>query len=86
MDELHTELVIESRRSGSQITLSEMMVAAPCAPFATFAVGRPVGGAAMREALQFLADGTRGFYLTLASAEADALVEIGDRVYLVPER
>ncbi len=55
--------------------LRVLQVAHPCRPFTGWALGGTVESAVLKEHLQFLDDGTRGFYCT---AEGAGVVEIGD--------
>ena len=47
----------------------------PCRPFTGWALGGTVESAVLKEHLQFLEDGMRGFYCT---AEGAGVVEVGD--------
>jgi hypothetical protein len=70
---------------GQLAHIGPAVVARPCEPFTTFALAlsdRPVA-AMMKEALQFLDDGTRGFNLSLAGGPVE--VRLGGRAYL-PDR
>jgi hypothetical protein len=57
------------------------MVADPCVEFSQFALCEQIGGSVMRETLQFLGDGVRGFYATLSPDKALAMIRAGDRIY-----
>ncbi|HKC48881.1 MAG TPA: hypothetical protein VKB63_14860, partial [Gemmatimonadales bacterium] len=52
-----------------------LQVAHPCRPFTGWALGGTVESAVLKEQLQFLDDGMRGFYCT---ALGSGLVEVGD--------
>lgn len=56
-------------------------VAAPCREFSGYVMDGP-GAAALKEALQFLDDGLRGFYCALARSQP-VTIAVGDRV-LIP--
>lgn len=66
--------------------LSDLLVAAPCVEFSQFAQvsDQPLGGAELRDVLQFLNGGMRGFYARAASDPADATVQPGDQVFIGP--
>jgi len=68
--------------SGAFVTLAEASVAHPCVEFSRFCLG-PAGAEPRRikEALQFLDGGTRGYYLGLPAGEA-VVVELGALVRL----
>jgi hypothetical protein len=77
-------LYIASQGGEELVQLAGARAATPCAPFARFAsCTDALRGAAMKSALQFLHQGTRGFYVTLAAPLPVAHVRVGDRV-LVP--
>jgi hypothetical protein len=67
---------------GTLIYLADLLVAAPCAEFSQFAAsqGEKLPPEALKEALEFLHEGRRGFYATLAGAPTDAVVRAGDQV------
>lgn len=74
------EIMIVRSHDGAKIMLNKLMPAPPCAPFAVFAAQKPVTGSALREALQFLDAGVRGFYGHIASPSA-AVIQPGDHVF-----
>jgi len=53
---------IQSTTTGEILILDEVIVAPPCAPFTYFCAQARIGGKDMKEALQFLDHGTRGYY------------------------
>lgn len=55
--------------------LQVLQVAHPCRPFTGWALGGTVESAVLKEHLQFLDDGMRGFYCTAAGT---GIVEVGD--------
>jgi hypothetical protein len=81
-DEIGSRLAIKTR-DGQWIYLDDVMVIAPCAEFSTYIAGRPLEAPQMRDTLQFLSDGTRGFYATLSDHEANPIIRAGDEVYAV---
>ena len=82
LGDLGARLVIECADGGA-VRLDNLVVAAPCVEFSRFAQGgdEALPAEALRATLQFLNDGMRGFYARLASSQADAVVQAGDRVY-----
>ena len=70
----------ESANGGSPVALGRLMIAAPCVEFGGYVAGStPLSGAQMRDVLDFLHHGRRGFYATL---EGDpATVRAGDIVF-----
>lgn len=82
LEALGEELVIECRDRRA-VGLDGLVVAAPCVEFSRFAnlSADPLSSDQLRETLQFLDGGLRGFYLRLARAEGDAEIRAGDRVF-----
>jgi hypothetical protein len=66
-----------------QIKLNDVMIAPPCDAFSRFVTAeRSLRGSAMKSTLQFLGDGTRGYYATLCIQHDDALIHVGDAVFV----
>ena len=80
-DELQLGLVIVTRR-GRAVRLECIVVAAPCAPFSRFALALDVHAPPemIKETLQFLDGGTRGFLAQLDGHEAE--IQVGDAVFV----
>lgn len=77
-------IIIESKRTGQRISLTDIIIAAPCLEFSQFAVKEKEPHASneqVKEALQFLHLGRRGFYARLAGQE-EVVVEVGDVVFV----
>ena len=74
-------LVIRPANGGELVWLREMQVALPCRPFSGYVMG--LTEASVKEALQFLNDGMRGYYCALAEPEV-ATIAVNDEV-LLPE-
>jgi len=83
MDWLGSELIIERASDNQRIRLIDVMVTPPCAPFSTFVAGRPIGGTELKDTLQFLSDGTRGFYASMALEQPQVIVGQGDKIFAV---
>lgn len=82
VDDLQREVVIQNSTTGEMVILANAQVAAPCIEFSHFAAKQTALDAVrLQDTLRFLHDGRRGFYLTLASAQHQALIQLGDRVY-----
>jgi hypothetical protein len=62
------------------VRLEVLQVAHPCRPFSGWALGGRVESEVLKDALQFLDDGMRGFYCQGAGS---GIVSVGDRVVLV---
>ncbi|MCF7688379.1 MAG: hypothetical protein K9N01_08750 [Cephaloticoccus sp.] len=68
-------------RSVTDVVLTDVMVAEPCAPFARFALQRPdLTPTKVKEALQYLGHGIRGFYCR-AVVDQPVRIQIGDSVF-----
>lgn len=73
-------LVITAPDGAVRVRLSVLKAAEPCRPFTGWALGGAVESAVMKEQLQFLFDGMRGFYL---QAETSGVVDVGDLLQAV---
>lgn len=80
LDKLSSGMAVQ-RSNGDLIWLKETLVAHPCRPFSGYVMGGTE--ASVKEALQFLDNGMRGFYCQLAH-DQPATIAIGDMV-LVPQ-
>lgn len=69
-------LVIQNGDTASAVRLTDLMVALPCAPFSKFAA-KSDDPQTVKGALQFLDDGTRGFYCVV---NQEATIKVGDDV------
>jgi hypothetical protein len=85
LGELGESLVIQGA-DGQLIALCDLMVAAPCVEFSRFANinPEPLTSEQLRDTLQFLDGGTRGFYARLSEGQTDVDVAVrpGDRVFI----
>ena len=86
--DLGGKLAIQNQHTGQFIYLSGLIVAAPCVEFSLFAAnhGIPLPAAQLKETLQFLDGGTRGFYARVEDLPAAVTVQAGDRVFIVDDR
>jgi hypothetical protein len=77
----HLAGAVLRRRDGRDVPIEEVNVAEPCVEFSRFVLGIPPGeaGAGMREPLQQLSSGIRGFYVALAEPVELA---VGDELVL----
>jgi len=74
-DEVAGGLAIIGADGQERARLKVLQVAHPCRPFTGWALGGTVESAVLKEHLQFLDDGMRGFYCTAAGT---GIVEVGD--------
>ena len=80
LDDLQAGVLI--RCGAGDVWLRSIRIARPCLEFSRFALREPRAereSDAIKDALQFLDGGLRGFYVTPAS---EAIISVGDRVYL----
>lgn len=74
-DDVAGGLAILAPDGTERVRLKVLEVAHPCRPFTGWALGGTVEAAVLKENLQFLEGGMRGFYCT---AEGAGTVEVGD--------
>lgn len=68
---------LQSAATGEVLILENVIVAVPCAPFTQFCLQSREGGRAMKEALQFLDNGRRGYYMRVPAGK-EGFVQVGD--------
>ncbi|MBA2283919.1 MAG: hypothetical protein H0W02_00400 [Ktedonobacteraceae bacterium] len=85
--DLGSAVAIQVAGSGQLAYLTRLKVAAPCVEFSHFAAnaGTPLPAAKLKDTLQFLHNGLRGFYATLTSEQGEISVRAGDRVFVVED-
>jgi len=84
--DLGSQIAIENQETGQLLVLGEVQVAQPCDEFSHFATQNqderlPAGK--LKETLQFLGEGRRGFLFVLATGQDEGIVRPGDKVYVV---
>ncbi len=67
---------------GTHVPLQEVIPAPPCREFSIFCAQETIAGAELKEVLQFLGDGRRGYYAALAQADLTCYVQAGDSLYV----
>ena len=75
--ELERGVVLLAADGHQLAQLKVLQVAHPCRPFSSWALGGMVESAVLKETLQFLEGGTRGYYCT---GVGSGIVSVGDRV------
>lgn len=78
-DELAGGIAVVDRDGRELVRLQVLQVAHPCRPFTGWALGGTVEAQMLKEHLQFLDDGMRGFY---CRATGTGIVAVGDRLAL----
>lgn len=83
LGDLGKRLVIQTQSTGQKIYLARLKVATPCVEFSQFAAnaGMPMPAEQLKATLQFLNEGRRGFYATVAASNEEMSIGIGDRVF-----
>lgn len=75
LEDLASGLAVVAPDGQERVRLRVLETAAPCRPFTGWALGRAVESHVLKESLQFLENGMRGFYCTAART---GTVEVGD--------
>ncbi len=86
LSDLGTRIGIENQETGHMLVLDQIQVANPCEEFSHFAARRGderLSPLDLKEILNFLEKGRRGFLLVLESGQAGGIVRPGDRVYVL---
>ena len=84
MEDLGQQIVIENAETMRQIKLDVLRFAAPCNEFSHFAANSQherLSADELKNTLQFLNNGRRGFLLALADGQQTATVQAGDLVF-----
>lgn len=79
-DDLAGGVAVLAPDGRERVRLKVLQVAHPCRPFTGWALGKQVAPEVLKENLQFLDGGMRGFYCV---GESAGTVEIGDRLALL---
>src|SRR5437588_1836744 len=83
LSDLGSRLAIQTQKTGQFVYLTRLKVAAPCVEFSQFAAnhGMALPAEQLKETLQFLHAGRRGFYATVAEESDQMMLQVGDRVF-----
>ncbi|MBC8335203.1 MAG: MOSC domain-containing protein [Anaerolineales bacterium] len=87
-EDIGQQLAIENMESGERMLLEFVSYATPCAEFSHFAADSqdmPLEKEKLKETLQFLHKGRRGFLLVMRGDQQTAIVQAGDRVFAIHE-
>jgi hypothetical protein len=85
-EDLSKRMVIENQDTGHRALLDLVSFAAPCREFSLFATRsqhEPLPADKLKETLQFLGNGRRGFLLVLGDGQESVEVRCGDKVFVV---
>ncbi|HEY4688632.1 MAG TPA: hypothetical protein VIK33_04920 [Anaerolineae bacterium] len=83
--DLERGVMIRCGAARAELWLTDVVVALPCVEFSRYSLQMPRAektSAEIKEALQFLDGGTRGYYVTPADHGSPLVVSVGDRVFL----
>lgn len=80
-DSLGKKLAIQIAGNKRLVHLNEVIPIPPCEPFSRFASNRELSPQETKKTLQFLSDGTRGFYMKLEQMSEEIIISSGDMVY-----
>lgn len=84
--ELAHGLVIKARQTGQTIYLTDVIAIPSCIEFSYFTAREPqASNEQIKETLQFLQHGRRGFYARLAAGQDGGVIEVGDVLFVVDE-
>ena len=86
VDDIGTQIAIKNSETGQLTRLDLQMFAAPCDEFSHFAAqsqDEKLPAAELKDVLQFLNNGRRGFLLLLSKGQEDAEIRVGDKVFRV---
>lgn len=75
--QLGERIAVLGKDGAERVRLRVLQAAEPCRPFTGWALGRQVDATVLKEHLQFLQNGTRGYYL---EAEGSGEITLGDRL------
>lgn len=73
---------IRHQADGNLIELINVIAAPPCREFSIFCAQEEISGAALKDTLQFLSEGTRGYYAELVKRDCQCFVQAGDELLL----
>jgi hypothetical protein len=80
LDRIASGLAVLAPDGRERLRFDVLKVAHPCRPFTGWALGRLVEPEVLKDNLQFLDDGTRGYRL---QATGEAMVTVGDRLVIL---
>jgi hypothetical protein len=85
LDDLSRGIAFQLGSSDNYLWLDQIRVALPCVEFSRYSAKLPHAEkdtALIKETLQFLDNGMRGYYTTPTNSDRALIVSVGDRVYL----
>lgn len=85
-EDLGQKIAIESTETGALTSLDMVSFAAPCAEFSHFAANSQdsrLRAEELKATLQFLGNGRRGYLLVMSEGQETAIVQPGDKFFVV---
>jgi MOSC domain-containing protein YiiM len=89
LNDLGKQIAIENQDTGQLLILEQIQVAAPCEEFSHFATQRQdekLPAEELKDILQFLNHGRRGYLLVLKGGQKEGKVRPGDKVFVIENR
>jgi len=71
------------QHADTQIELKNIAIALPCRPFTIYCAQDDLHGKDLKTALQFLDNGTRGYYAAVRVTEAPYIIQAGDELWMM---
>ncbi len=81
LTDLQNGLAIQQARTGEYTFLTDIQPVVPCLPFSAYAANMPLASSEVKETLQFLMGGRRGFLAELVDKDETVSVHTGDVLY-----
>ena len=86
LDDLGEKIAFEDQDSGELLVLKDVQVAHPCEEFSHYAAksqDKKLPHGELKEILEFLGKGRRGYLLVLEKGQAEGRIRPGDKVFVV---
>ena len=81
LEELNTPIIFKSSRTGDEYTFDVIKPITPCREYSQFCANARIDGQELKETLQFLNEGRRGFKVRVVD-DVQPIICAGDSVYL----
>lgn len=82
MPDIVGKTLIIRNSQGVDLRLSDVVSAPPCREFSVFCSQRDINGAELKETIQWLSNGRRGYYAELANPDENYFVRSGDELFI----
>ncbi|MEQ8674323.1 MAG: hypothetical protein RLP44_32155 [Aggregatilineales bacterium] len=81
--DLGVRIAIKNARTDELLYLDGVRFAVPCVEFSYYLLDERAKGEIIKDTLQFVDQGTRGFYATYTGKQLDPIIHVGDKVYAI---